>query len=263
MDDRTSRILANAIPPEQWSERVPPSVLRAAEGLRRAGLVAFSHLDGAWFALVSTNGKTFAVEVPGADPPRSQSVRRRARSIVDAVLPIGTRSLLFGVHHWALHGTAALLGWRRVFGEWPTWREAVCIAIHDVGYLGKRTMDGPDGARHPALGGAIARKLFGREYEALVVLHSGRVAEHLGLPVSKLYAADKASIAYYPAWLYVLLARLTGEMREYRSTEHPGSRPTSTASSDFEWFRQTRDSMVARGHEVAAAFKRAEREAER
>jgi hypothetical protein len=47
------------------------------------------------------------------------------------------------------------------------------------------------------------------------LLHSRYYAKRLGLPFSRLCVADKLSFALTPAWLYLPMARLTGEIDEY------------------------------------------------
>lgn len=79
-------------------------------------------------------------------------------------------------------------------------------------------MDGTEGKRHPILGARIARWLFGSSYGELVLLHSRHYAGQFDVEPSKLCWADKMSHLYYPTWLYLFLARLSGELKEYRQT---------------------------------------------
>lgn len=155
---------------------------------------------------------------------------------------VGTKSLLFGAH-WPPHVAATALAWRWLYGRWPTWREAVAIAVHDVGYLGCREMDGEDGVRHPELGARIAGALLGREYADLVRGHSKGYAELAGVPLSRLYAADKLAIAFEPAWLYLRRTRATGELAQYR-TQNRGHARKDTDAPDEVWFRVVRARMV-------------------
>lgn len=129
---------------------------------------------------------------------------------------VGTKSLLFGVHHFAWHPFTVWRAWIALYGTWPTWREGVCIVIHDWGYWGCPNMDGLEGRRHPVAGAALARWLFGEEEWKLVALHSRHRAEQFGLVPSRLCWADKFSMLYDPQWFYLLRARATGEILEYR-----------------------------------------------
>ena len=72
------------------------------------------------------------------------------------------------------------------------------------------------GMNHPELGAKIAGSLFGDAYYDLVLLHSWRLARKLGATPSKLCWADKASILFEPEWFYLLRARASGELAEYR-----------------------------------------------
>lgn len=131
-------------------------------------------------------------------------------------MKLGTKSLLFGVHQLAWHPVTVWRAWRALYGKAPTWRETVCIIVHDWGYWGCADMDGEAGKQHPRVGAAIAGRLFGPAYHDLVLLHSRSLAEQLGREPSRLCWADKASMLHDPAWFYLLRARATGELREYR-----------------------------------------------
>lgn len=128
----------------------------------------------------------------------------------------GTKSLLFGVHQFLWHPITVWLAWVRLYGELPGWRECVCIVVHDWGYWGAPEMDGPVGIRHPFLGARIAGALFGKPYADLVLLHSASLAKRLGRKPSKLCGPDKFSMLHDPTAFYLMRARITGELREYR-----------------------------------------------
>ncbi|MBW7932471.1 MAG: hypothetical protein H3C62_02420, partial [Gemmatimonadaceae bacterium] len=141
---------------------------------------------------------------------------------------IGTRSVLFGVHQFALHPLFIALGWYRAYG----WRRVrlsaagtgsthlldprlwLAFVVHDLGYVGQPNMDGPEGETHPKLGAAVMRRLFGAAWGDFVLLHSRYYAKRLGRPVSPLAMADKWVIVLEPWWLYLPRARLTGELSE-------------------------------------------------
>ena len=127
----------------------------------------------------------------------------------------GTKELLFGYHHFLLHPVCVILAWRRLYGEWPRWREAVCILIHDWGYWGKPNVEGAEGTAHPEFGARIANALFGREYRDLVRCHSRRHARAYGREPSRLCRPDKLAITYCPLALFVLLTRMSGAWREW------------------------------------------------
>lgn len=95
-------------------------------------------------------------------------------------------------------------------------------------------MDGPTGTRHPELGAEIAAGLFGKTHGDLVLLHSRRYAKDRGLQPSKLCWADKLSILFEPEWLYLLRARASGELAEYRKQ---ATAYVPIESSDRAWLR--------------------------
>lgn len=181
---------------------------------------------------------------------------------------IGTKSILFGVHQFAWHPFTVLLAWRKLYRAWPTWREAVAIACHDLGYWGCPNIDGIEGKDHPWFGAWLASKivgwiawkrspdpdfdwLFPRRFSFclqtfdLALYHSRDTARDQNHPVSKLYAADKFCIFYDPFWLYRLRARLSGEFAEFKlnaiKTGHlqPGA-------TDRQWFDFYRANILAR-----------------
>jgi len=145
---------------------------------------------------------------------------------------IGTKSLLFGVHQVLWHPITVYLAWRKLYGS-PTARETFCILVHDWGYWRSADIDGESGVNHPKLGAKIVGHLFGNSYRDLVLLHSQRLARKLGVEPSKLCWADKASILFEPAWLYLLRARTSGELMEYRSH---AARWVALEEPDRKWF---------------------------
>jgi hypothetical protein len=152
---------------------------------------------------------------------------------------VGTLSLLVGVHQVLWHPLTCILAWRRLFGYWPTWRELVCIFIHDWGYAHAPNMDGVEGERHPELGARLAGRLFGPGYCALVLYHSRHYARQFDEPCSRLCWADKLSIWFDPPWFYLLRARLSGELAEYRAlADRAGFVPRE--APDRVWLRGIR-----------------------
>ena len=145
----------------------------------------------------------------------------------------GTMSLLFGVHQLFWHPFTVMLGWWELYGR-PSWRELVCIFIHDWGYWGCETIDGIDGAKHPEVGGDIAWRLFRRpDLQLLVYYHSRHYARRHDTEPSKLCYADKLSIKYDPWWFYLLRAKLSGELAEFKPN---GERFVGHPMTDREWF---------------------------
>lgn len=160
-------------------------------------------------------------------------------------MKIGTKSLLFGVHQFIWHPLTVYWAWKQLYGR-PTWKEVICIILHDWGYWGKSDMDGPEGTLHPVGGAWIAGKLLGHEYEMLCLLHSRSYANEIAQTPSKLCWADKMSIKFEPAWWYLLRARLSGELNEYRQVASKAGVVPLTAS-DKEWFDRVADRLVSIG----------------
>lgn len=137
---------------------------------------------------------------------------------------IGTKSVLFGVHQFLWHPLTVGLAWRRLFKVWPTWREWVCIFVHDLGYWGKPNIDGPEGRTHPESGAMFTHRLLDRPsrtgsttYYDLTIFHSREYARILNQEPSLLCWADKYSVLCEPRWFYLLRARLSGEAVEFKA----------------------------------------------
>lgn len=137
-------------------------------------------------------------------------------------MKIGTKSVLFGAHCFCLHPFFVARGWFRLYG-WrvaplhANWRlsaekrERASIAfwhpwlwiaffVHDIGYIGKPNMDGPEGEEHPWTGASILYWLQGawlflrqpvfysvkyRLFDSLRWWHFGRRWAHAHLGVSQ------------------------------------------------------------------------------
>lgn len=146
-------------------------------------------------------------------------------------MKIGTKSLLFGIHQVFWHPFVVYRAWKHLYGR-PSWKEFVCIFIHDWGYWGKPNLDGEEGVEHPKLGGKIACRLLGYEYHNLCIGHSRTYANKYSYPISKLCWADKFSFYYEPKWFYILRAKMSGEMKEvYEQSLASGWRP-----DEMEWY---------------------------
>lgn len=160
-------------------------------------------------------------------------------------MKLGTRSILFGVHQFLWHPLTVLIAWRRLFGR-PSWKEVVCILIHDWGYWGCPNIDGPRGEKHTELGARLAAKWLGAEHGKLCLYHSRHYAQQRGVEPSKLCWADKLSIQYEPWWFYLVRAQLSGELFEYRrNAARVGLVPLS--ASHREWFTWIKQKLAAMG----------------
>ncbi len=169
----------------------------------------------------------------------------------------GSKSLLIGVHQFIWHPITVWLAWRNLYGRRPTWREAVCIVIHDWGYWGCPNMDGFEGERHPYFAAQIAGRLFGPNFHDLVLFHSRHLCAKLGAKPSKLCWADKISMIYDPTPWYLFRARLSGELKEYRRNAHnAGFIPAG--APDREWHEKLVEKLRTMSTEKAAEFARAE-----
>ena len=142
-------------------------------------------------------------------------------------MKVGTNSVLFGAHQFLIHPWFVAWGWWRLYGFPLDPRLWLAFVVHDLGYIGKLNMDGPEGETHPQLGAFLMAVLFDRSGEwsvedgptgrwgLFVLLHSRYYAKTLGKQPSRLCMADKLAIALTPAWLYLPMVRLTGEIHEY------------------------------------------------
>lgn len=156
-------------------------------------------------------------------------------------IPVGTRSLLYGVHQVFIHPLFVALAWWRLYGfPWDPclW---LCFIVHDWGYWGKTDMDGDNGLSHPYLGAVLVyrllRSVYGRCFRIRYGLktqdaaflasikatwwgefcqaHSRSWARACSLEVSKLCVADKLAVALQPAWMWIFMAWASGELWEY------------------------------------------------
>lgn len=144
-------------------------------------------------------------------------------------MKIGTKSVLFGAHCFFLHPWFVAYAWWKLYGfpfDPHLW---VAFFVHDLGYIGKPDMDGEEGETHPYFGARIMRKLFDKDvnfpkYKKVIgcclwyeftLYHSRFLAKKHEKNYSKLCVADKLAIAITPAWLYLPMVRLTGEIKEY------------------------------------------------
>lgn len=180
-------------------------------------------------------------------------------------MKIGTKSLLFGVHQFLYHPLTVTLAWKELYKSWPSWKEFVCIFIHDWGYWGCPNMDGKEGEDHPVWAANVVsfwfdtnfREIFNNERKTrkyynrdelknmeatewkwyyFCLLHSRHYAKKHHMIPSRLCWADKLCYKYDPVWFYTLRAKLSGEIKEYRAL--PQSQ--NFKGSDSEWYREQR-----------------------
>ena len=128
---------------------------------------------------------------------------------------VGTKSVLFGAHSFPAHFLALWVAWWRLFGfPWDP-RLWAAFALHDLGYVGRESVEGAGSEAHVELGGRIMTKLFGDEWGSLCFRHSRYWCQLHGHPYSRLCVADKLAFVITPAWLYLPMAQASGEIREY------------------------------------------------
>ena len=130
-------------------------------------------------------------------------------------MTVGTRSVLFGAHAFWLHPAFTALAWVRLYGfPWDA-RLWLAFAVHDLGYIGKKSMDDLEGEKHVELGARIMRVICGDVWGDLTAAHSRYWAKRNERQVSRLCVADKLAFVLTPAWIYLPMARATGELDEY------------------------------------------------
>lgn len=176
-------------------------------------------------------------------------------------MKIGTKSLLFGVHQFAIHPWYVHKAWRLLFGRRPRLYELAAIITHDWGYWGCADMDGFEGEMHPArMQQWWLRRFgaFGRQVSLEVSGHSGFYAKLKQIPFSRLYCADKLATALYPRRLYLLLAVLSGEIEEYmqaaRAGRYGGRVKIAGHMSRSAWLLQTAAAMTTKAFDQLWRF---------
>jgi hypothetical protein len=162
-------------------------------------------------------------------------------------MTVGTKSVLFGVHCFLIHPFWVALAWTRLYGFPFDPRLWFAFFLHDIGYVGKPNMDGPEGETHPELGGAIMRRLFGSSWGDFTQHHSRYYAKLVGAEPSKLCWADKYAFILEPAWFYIPRAKLSGELREYvnpKSERNLENGAPSTEGSPYVWHAGVRQNWL-------------------
>jgi hypothetical protein len=153
-------------------------------------------------------------------------------------MTIGTRSLLFGVHQFAMHPWFVAWAWWKLYGFPFDPRLWIAFVIHDWGYWGKPNMDGPEGELHPWFAANVMRFLFGNEWGLFCAYHSRFLAKRDGVPFSRLCCADKLAIGLVPAWIYLPQAWLSGELAEYM--EGKSARTPAGNLTAHQWYAAVR-----------------------
>lgn len=168
---------------------------------------------------------------------------------------VGTRSLLFGAHQVLIHPFFVALAWWKLYGFPRDPRLWVAFVVHDWGYWGARNMDQFEGKLHPETGAKIMNRFFGPKWGDLVRWHSRHYCKLMGHEPSALCAPDKLASALCPAWMYLTLATLSGEIKEYM---RPENRAVLQARSGVHihdkrsWFRALQAYLVQETQRTAA-----------
>lgn len=178
-------------------------------------------------------------------------------------MTVGTKSVLFGAHCFFLHPLFVAAAWTELYGfPWDP-RLWFAFFLHDIGYIGRVNMDGPEGERHPEPGARIMGWLFDRSncrncgkryhraedcrtsyWHNLCLYHSRYYAKAHGAPFSRLCVADKLCFALTPKWLYLPMVIATGEIKEYLKNATRADCHTSHFKADDyrgrlnEWHRE-------------------------
>ena len=151
-------------------------------------------------------------------------------------MKIGTKSVLFGAHCFFLHPWFVAVGWWKLYGFPFDPRLWLAFFVHDLGYIGKANMDGPEGELHPYWGACLMGTLFGRRWFEFTLYHSRFLSKKNGAQYSKLCVADKLAITLTPAWLYLPMVRLTGEIKEYmKDAERNSNGQLKVQNSERLW----------------------------
>lgn len=152
-------------------------------------------------------------------------------------MKIGTKSVLFGAHCFFIHPFFVAAAWIKLYGFPYDPRLWLAFFVHDLGYIGKPNMDGEEGELHPYLGAHIMG-IFGHKWFEFTLYHSRFLAKKNHAQYSKLCVADKLAIAITPAWLYLPMVKMTGEIKEYMKDAERNSNGTiKYQDSAYDWYR--------------------------
>ena len=126
----------------------------------------------------------------------------------DPLISEGTISVLIGSHS-IFHNVFVLRAWWKLYGR-PSFKEVVCIFLHDIGYVGMNHLIDKSNAGHAELGANVAGWLFGEDYKLLCLGHSTSAQQKFNIPPSKLEKADAYSWLLAPDWWYKFVGFIEG-----------------------------------------------------
>lgn len=167
----------------------------------------------------------------------------------------GTKTILFGTHQFFIHPIFVFMAWLILYKRLPNRYEFLAILTHDLGYWGLPNIDGEEGEEHPAIvydfwmnflrpkNGLTAtwRAIISEE----VIGHSRFYSNKTDFPLSKLFYADKLSVTLYPSWFYLLLANLSGEIKEYMKLSDNGKYDWKDhQGSQIRWWLETKSVLT-------------------
>jgi hypothetical protein len=159
-------------------------------------------------------------------------------------MKIGTKSVLFGAHCLLIHPLFVALAWWKLYGFPFDPRLWVAFFVHDLGYIGKPNMDGPEGELHPYWGACLMGALFGKKWFDFTLYHSRFLAKNNNAQYSKLCVADKYAFIVTPRWLYLPMVNWTGEVDEYMKHAQVGKyKGMQKGDTQREWHASVKDYM--------------------
>lgn len=120
----------------------------------------------------------------------------------------GTRSYLFGCHHFLMHPIQDIRGWYYEHKRWPRWWEIVSIFCHDIGICGRQYLS-VKGAKfgHWKAGAKLAKRIV----IDLYMLWSRFFSKHSN-------AVDKAMARFHGQMAYNLVAGHCPEESTHRAS---------------------------------------------
>ena len=152
-------------------------------------------------------------------------------------MKLGTKSLLWGAHAFFLHPFMVARGWWHLWGAPRDPKLWICFFLHDIGYLGLDEMDGEGSENHVRLGAEIVRRLCGDRYADECYRHSRLWCRLNGRTISRLRLADKMAFVLTPAWLYLPMAKASGELQEYMDRSREQKQLASYSAEELRLIR--------------------------
>jgi hypothetical protein len=152
-------------------------------------------------------------------------------------MKIGTKSILIGAHCFFIHPIFVASAWIKLYSFPLDPRIWLSFFLHDIGYIGKSNMDGPEGKTHPLLGAKIM-SIFGKKWYDFNKYHSRYYIKLDNKEPSKLCYADKLAISLEPNWLYIPRTTWTKEINEYIKDWE--SKTKRKVTSKKEWFNEVK-----------------------